>query len=223
MPIDTPDGKHRAALRWLFLALLSLESFEPAIAAASAKPGANDAATVSELIVTASKTVAELTVTAKMKCLAPDKMAERAERPKVVSTFPGKGAVVRPGLLVIRVTFNQPMACEGALTVAPPLRNPCPGMPQQMLLSYDRRTVRTVCVVEPGAQYGVWLSREPTARSFLGLGGLPSEPYRLNFSTSAEPAVTTVCNALVEDEETARQIRNRRTLDCTGENPISGG
>jgi hypothetical protein len=221
MPFIRSEGKRRAALRWLFLALLSLGSSRPAIAAAPAKPAANDA-TVSELIVTASKTVAELTVTAKMKCLAPDKMGERAERPKVVSTFPGKGSVVRPGLLVIRVTFNQPMACEGALTVAPPLQNPCPGTPQHMLLSYDRRTVRTVCVVEPGAQYGVWLSQDPTARSFLGLGGLPSEPYRLNFSTSAEPAVTTVCNALVEDGETARQIRKRGTVDCAGEGSTSG-
>ena len=222
MPINTSDGKHRAALRRSLLALLSLASAQPAIAAASAKPGANDAATVSELIVTASKTVAELTVTAKIKCLAPDKMGERAGRPKVVSTFPGKGSIVRPGLLVIRVTFDQPMACEGALTGAPPLQNPCPGMPQQMLLSYDRRTVRTVCVVEPGAQYAVWLSQDPTARSFLGLGGLPSEPYRLNFSTSPEPAVTTVCDALVEDGETARQIRSRRTLDCTSEDSIPG-
>ncbi|HZZ32265.1 MAG TPA: Ig-like domain-containing protein [Phenylobacterium sp.] len=182
-----------------------------------------DAATVSELIVTASKTVAELTVTAKLKCLAPDKMGERAVPPRVVSTFPVKGAVVRPGLLIIRVTFNQPMACEGALTAAPPLENPCPGASQQMLLSYDRRTVRTVCVVEPSTQYGIWLSQDPTARSFLGLGGLPSQPYRLSFSTSAEPAVTTVCDAMVQDEDTARQIRKRRTLDCSSENSTSGG
>jgi hypothetical protein len=223
MAINRPVGEHRAALRWLVLALLSSISLQPASAAAAAKPGPNDGATVSELIVTASRTVAELTVTAKIKCLAPDKLGQRTERPKVVSTFPAKGAVVRPGLLVIRVTFNQPMACEGALTGAPPLQNPCPSASQQMLLSYDRRTIRTVCIVEPSTQYGIWLSQDPTARSFLGLGGLPSQPYRLSFSTSGEPAVTTVCDAMVQDEDTARQIRKRRTLDCSSENSTSGG
>ena len=191
--------------------------------AAAAQPASNQAATVSELVVTASKTVAELTVTAKIKCLPPDKGQERAQRPKVVSTFPEKNAVVRPGLLVVRVTFNQPMACDGAFTGAPPLQNPCPGFSREMLLSYDRRTVRTVCVVEPNAQYGLWLNQSPTDHSFLGLGGLPSEAHRLTFSTSAAPAVSTVCDALAEDAETARRIRQRRSLDCSTAPAIPGG
>lgn len=195
----------------------------PGHAAPTAQPASNQAATVSELVVTASKTVAELTVTAKIKCLAPDSGQGRAERPTVVSTFPEKGAVVRPGLLVVRVTFNQPMACDGVFTNAPPLQNPCPGPSREMLLSYDRRTVRTVCVVEPNAQYGLWLNQSPTSHAFLGLGGLPSEAHRLTFSTSAAPAVGTICEALTEDVETARQIRQRRSLDCSTAPAIPGG
>lgn len=197
--------------------LLGLLALQPGLARAATDPPRGDAASVSELIVTASKTVAELTVTAKIKCLGPDRMGERAVPPKVVSTFPGKGAVVRPGLLVVRVTFDQPMACEGALTHAPPLENPCPGLPQEMLLSLDRRTVRTVCVVAPDTQYGLWVSQDPTALSFVGLGGLPSQAYRLTFSTSAEPAVTSVCAAMAADEETARQIRKRGPPGCSPE------
>jgi hypothetical protein len=74
--------------------------------------------------------------------------------------------------------------------------------------------VRTVCLVEPNAQYGLWLSQDPAEGGFIGLSGLPSMPYRLSFTTSAEPLVTTVCEALSQDEETARQIRQRRSLDC---------
>lgn len=185
----------------------------------AAPPTPSEATTVSELIVTATKTVSELTVTGRVKCLEPERGADRADRPKVVSTYPQKGAVVRPGLLIVRVTFNAPMACDGAFTRDPPLKDPCPGSPRDMLLSYDRKTVRTVCVVEPNANYGLWMSQDPTGKSFIGLSGLPSQPYRLSFATSAEPAVTTVCQALAQDEETARQIRERRPLDCAAAPP----
>lgn len=185
----------------------------------AAAPTPSEANTVSELIVTATKTVSELTVTGRVKCLEPDRSSERADRPKVVSTYPQKGAVVRPGLLIVRVTFNAPMACDGAFTRDPPLTDPCPGSPRDMLLSYDRKTVRTVCVVEPNSNYGLWMSQDPTGKSFIGLSGLPSQPYRLSFTTSADPAVTSVCEALAQDEETARQIRERRPLDCAAAPP----
>jgi hypothetical protein len=182
-------------------------------AAAAPKPGAADT-TVSELIVTASKEVSELTVVAKLKCLEPERGDGRATRPKVVSSFPAKGEVVRPGLLVVRVTFDQPMTCDGFFLRDPRRQSPCPQDSQEMLLSYDRRTVRTVCVVQPAVEYGLSLSEDPNAKSFVGLSGLPSMPYRVDFVTSEGPAVTTVCDALAQDEATARQIRERRGLDC---------
>ena len=199
----------------LSVAVAMLISAPPARAAPT--PSAEPAVTVSELVVTATKTVAELTVTAPIQCLEPDKMPSRPERPNVVSTFPKRSAVIRPGLLVVRVTFDRPMACDGAFTPDPPLPNPCPGADRTMLLSYDRRTVRTVCMVEPGAQYGLWVSRDPAGQSFVGLAGLPSLPYRLTFSTSSEAPIATVCDALAEDDVTARQIRARRKLDCASE------
>jgi hypothetical protein len=182
-------------------------------AAPAPRLGAADT-TVSELIVTATKEVSELTVTAKLKCLEPERGAARAERPKVVSSYPAKGAVVRPGLLVVRVTFDQPMTCDGFFFRDAPRQNPCPDSPQQMLLSYDRRTIRTVCIVQPNAEYGLSLSEDPNAKSFVGLAGLPSLPYRLDFATSEGPAIATVCDALAQDETAARLIHEGRGLDC---------
>jgi hypothetical protein len=208
MTSDKADVTTRA---WPMLGLLAL--ILPGPSWAAPPTGADPANTVSELVVTAAKTVAELTVTGKVDCLAPDRQPSRG-RPKVVSTFPAKDAVVRPGLLVIRVTFDQPMACEGFLDGAPPVPNPCPEAKQQMLLSYDRRTVRTVCVVDPDRRYAVWVSHDPVTHSFMGLDGLPSEGHRLNFSAGNGARVTDVCDALLEDEETARQIREHRNLDC---------
>jgi hypothetical protein len=126
-----------------------------------------------------------------------------------VGVFPARGAVVRPGLLVVRVTFDRPMACEGTFDAAPPLTDPCPGRQRDMLLSYDRKTVRTVCMVEAAAQYGFTLGQNPYGRTFIGLDGLPAAPVRITFSTSSEPAVSDVCEALAEDAVTAAQLRAR--------------
>jgi hypothetical protein len=170
--------------------------------------------TVSELVVTATKAVSELTVTAPIKCLAPSKYEERAERPKVVSTFPAKGAVVAPGLLVLRVTFDRPMACDGRLGRDPPWQDPCPGAVQEMLLSYDRRTVRTVCVVDPNLHYGAVVNGDVAGKVFIGLTGLPAESRKFDFATSSGPVITTVCEALAQDAETAGEIAKRHKLDC---------
>jgi hypothetical protein len=192
-------------VRWPAVALAIGLAAGPALAAPVPSPPPS----VSELVVTANRTVSELTVTAKARCLPPQDGMERAERPRVVSSFPARGAVVRPGLLVVRVTFDRPMACTGTFDPAPPLENPCPGPSREMLLSFDRRTVRTVCVVGPGRSYGVSLGETPTGNTFLGLAGLPTAPARIAFSTSDGPAVADVCEGLAEDAWTATVLAER--------------
>lgn len=206
--------------------------FAPSMALAA--PALDTGSTVSELTVTASKTVDELTVTAPKKCLKPHHDESWPARgPKIVSSFPARGAVVRPGVLVMRVTFDRPMACAGVFSDDPPFHNPCPGRIQQMLLSYDRLTVRTACVVEPNLTYGAWISKDVTYGAwvsnfsqdteFVSLTGSPSKEYEFRFSTSAEAPVTTVCEALSEDEETAPEIRKRSKLDCSKAPAAAGG
>jgi hypothetical protein len=187
----------------------------PGQALAAPTPAPDPSATVSELTVTASKTVEELTVTAPKKCLKPINGTWWTRGPKIVSTFPAKGEVVHPGVVVLRVTFDKPMACAGVFGDDPPFHNPCPGRIQNMLLSYDRLTVRTACVVEPNTLYGAWISRDGEDADFISLTGAPSSQFELRFRTSSEAPVTTVCEALTEDEETAREIRKRRKLDCS--------
>ncbi len=185
----------------------SMLSIGPAVAA-------DPSASVSDVVVTATKMVEELTVMAQIRCLHPEKGVERAERPRVVSSFPEQGAVVRPGLLIVRMTFNQPITCDGLFLANPPLQNPCPEKPQKMLLSYDRRTVRTLCVVAPNTHYGLLTNRDLSGKVFTGLSGLPSESHEFNFTTSAEAPLTTVCDALVEDSVGAREILSQRKLNC---------
>jgi hypothetical protein len=125
------------------------------------------------------------------------------------------------------------MACAGIFGDDTPFHNPCPGLIQHMLLSYDRLTVRTACVVEPNVTYGAWISKDVAYGAliskggddavFVSLTGSPSKEYEFRFTTSTAAPVTTVCEALTEDEQTAREIRQRRELDCSRPAPGAGG
>lgn len=178
--------------------------------------------TVEELVVTAAKEISALTVTGKVACLAPERMGNPGERPKVVSTYPARGAVVRPGLLVLRVTFDRPMACAGRFGPGPAGRSPCPTGEQKLLFSYDHRTVRIACAAAPDAHYALAANRELEGDVFMGAAGLPAEALGLDFSTSAGPLVTSVCEALAQDAETDRQLaRAHRKLDCAAAPPAA--
>jgi hypothetical protein len=162
---------------------------------------------VSGVEVTAARKVtgvSGVTVAMANRCLPPRaKPDPTIPAPKVVSTYPGQGQVVPPGVLVLRVTFDLPMTCGALFADDQPLRNPCPGEMIDGRESLDRRTFWTVCVVQKDTQYGVKLNDE-TARDqgFFGLGGKRAEPYTLTFSTSSEAPVTTLKTAIAADQVT---------------------
>jgi hypothetical protein len=146
--------------------------------------------------------VEELTVTSEAACLAP-KPESSALKPKIVSTFPANGAMVRPGVLVVRVTFDQPMSCKGFFTSIPKLRDPCPLGHQQWVVSFDRKTIRMVCHAEGNVAYGIGLSDNPDA-TFVSLGGRSLEPFEFRFLTSVAPDVLSPGESLDEDPDFPR-------------------
>jgi hypothetical protein len=109
--------------------------------------------------------------------------------PKVVRVMPAPGSVVRPGPMVLSVTFDQPMACK-ANQATSPFPIPCPGDGKAVLISPDQRTLTTVCVVEAGSAYSMPLV------DFVGGGGTRSERYDLAFTTAAGPPVKDARQAL---------------------------
>jgi hypothetical protein len=167
-----------------------------AAAATAAAPPPN---TIEGLNVVAPKMVAELTVMPHAVCLDA-KRDVSIPAPKIVSTFPSRGAAVRPGVLVVRITFDRPMTCAGVLQADEPLLDPCSDRVQKFVLSYDRKTVRTVCVAAPKSHFGLWLNRgAPGSQQFESLAGWRPSPYELTFSTTGEPLATTVREALEQD------------------------
>src|SRR4051812_12630378 len=86
----------------------------------------------------AAPPLGEIVVTGRVKCLPAAKEADMSP-PKLVSSFPAPDAVIRPGLVVVRATFDRPMTCSGFFRDAPPFPSPCDVHMQKMVMSYDRR------------------------------------------------------------------------------------
>ncbi|HEY3951605.1 hypothetical protein [Phenylobacterium sp.] len=209
--------------RRLSLTLVTVLATLGAVASSQAAPAAkpkSDGATVSELLVIPEKMASELDVIARKQCLEVKK--EPSTPPaKLVSSFPAQGATVRPGLLIVRLTFDRPMTCNGFLKRDIDLPDPCPDTHQQFRQSADRLTVWTVCVARPGHRFGVWLNKpvfdddgtgfsdfQNKGAQFESLAGWPVQPYRLVFSTSDGPLVDNIEDALRQDPETARHLRH---------------
>jgi hypothetical protein len=148
-------------------------------------------------------TLMELVVTPQAKCLPARNGASAARRPRVLGTYPARGAVVRPGRLVLRVTFDRPMTCSGFILQDPPAPSPCAPSRQEMVLSFNRRTVRLVCQTAPNTGYAVRIG-DWENEAFISLDGGRAEPYALAFTTSSGPAVATIAEALAQDSPAAR-------------------
>jgi hypothetical protein len=177
--------------------------------AAYAAPGPNTDNTVSELVVIANRppTVEELAVIARAECL-PAKPEKGSTSPRIVSTYPRQDQEIRPGLVILRVTFDKPMACSGFFAVLPSReKNPCSGAHQDFsrqnfLMSYDRKTIRVPCVVEAGKSYTLGLNEMNVSPVFNSLQQRLLAPYRMNFRASSAAPIQTIPDALSADPET---------------------
>jgi hypothetical protein len=117
-------------------------------------------------------------------------------RPKVVSTFPAEGATVRPGLLVMRVTFDRRMAeaCY-AYVENGGVMPPCRGRP---ILTGGGTTFKIVCTLGPNRTYQLSFNSRGF-QEFIGINGSPAEPKALSFQSGSGPPITSLHEAMVED------------------------
>jgi hypothetical protein len=124
-----------------------------------------------------------------------------APQPKLVSSFPARGAVVKPGLVIVRLTFDQPMTCKGFLATDFPLKFPCPNPLPGSLMTYDKRTFFTLCDASPGTRYGIQLT------GFRSLDGKLFAGEELAFETSRDRRARTQTEAMAEDDWIAQAER----------------
>ena len=151
-----------------------------------------------------------LVITPSKVCLKPRQPPDPdVPAPKLVSSFPADGSVVKPGVIVLRLTFDLPMACPGTIGADFPIANPCPAPLIDPVISKDRRTFLTICVVGAKLRYAIWLNRSrlaplvgaatSTAIRWTSLAGHHVTDQEITFTTSGGEKVRTVHDAIAED------------------------
>jgi hypothetical protein len=127
--------------------------------------------------------------------------------PKLVSSYPAQDQVVAPGVLILKVAFDQQMS-PTAWNYAPAEgAEPMDCVKTPRLLA-DQKTFVLLCRVQANRTYGVTLNAE-RAGGFANLGDNPAHTAVLTFEVGAEAPVTTLRRAMtaagLKDHETPVQ------------------
>lgn len=120
------------------------------------------------------------------------------QKPKVVSTWPAAGQAVAPGVLVLKVTFDQQMTprdfAYGLGTGADALS--CLKTPR---LLNDAKTFVLLCTTLPDKAYTIALNgaaNSPAGEGFSNLAENRAEPSELTFTTKTGEPVTKLRDAI---------------------------
>uniref|UniRef100_B0SXY1 SbsA Ig-like domain-containing protein n=1 Tax=Caulobacter sp. (strain K31) TaxID=366602 RepID=B0SXY1_CAUSK len=117
--------------------------------------------------------------------------------PKVVTTWPATGQEIAPGVLVLKVVFDQQMTprdfAYGLGAGADALN--CLKTPR---LLNDNKTFVLLCTTLPGKTYVISLNKEPTAAptGFSNLAENRAAPSQLSFATGTGEPVTKLRDAI---------------------------
>ena len=154
---------------------------------------------VSGVTVTARSDLSGLVVNGRLRCTVPVEAGEKADKPRVVDTWPKPGATVAPGLTYLRVTYSERMSPCGFL-LASTLTGDYPDFEDTpALLRRDFRTFYFAVHTQPGKTYGVSFNALLVNAHFRSLHDVGAPAFTLHFRTSAEPPVTARDAALASD------------------------
>jgi hypothetical protein len=100
--------------------------------------------------------------------------------PKVVATFPANGASVPAGVLVLKVTFDQPMAPD-SWSYGPLGDGAFPRCLAQPRLLADQETFALLCTVAQNQTYAIEVNAAPV---FANASGRSARATPMHFSTT---------------------------------------
>jgi hypothetical protein len=117
-------------------------------------------------------------------------------KPKVVATWPESGQTIAPGVLVLKVVFDQQMTprdfAYGLGTAGDKLD--CLKTPR---LLNDDKTFVLLCTTQPGKTYAIALNPgAPSGPAFSNLAENRAEPGTLSFTTGTGEPVTKLRDAI---------------------------
>ena len=116
--------------------------------------------------------------------------------PAVVSTFPAAGAAVDPGVLVLKVTFDQKMDPDAWRYAKGAGDYPdCLAKPR---LLADGKTFVLLCTTTSNRTYSVRFNEVGESPGFTGVGHRMATPFELTFTTVKGRPVSTLPDALIK-------------------------
>ena len=117
-----------------------------------------------------------------------------ADAPKLVSSFPAPGQAIAPGVLILKLVFDQKMLSDGFdIQAAPGAAAPdCLKTPR---LLNDARTFVLLCTTAPKTRYA-FAFNAASAGGFRNEGEIRAQPATLAFSTSDAEGPTDLAAAM---------------------------
>jgi len=120
--------------------------------------------------------------------------------PKVASSYPAEGQAIAPGVLILKVTFDQKMTAKGwNYAAAPPSDSGVADKPDCVAtprLLKDDKTFVLLCRVVSGKTYKVALNASGPNR-FANQAEKPAETHVLSFQVVKGEPVTTIPRAML--------------------------
>lgn len=119
-------------------------------------------------------------------------------KPKVVSTWPAAGQTIAPGVLVLKVQFDQQMTPRDFAYGLGAGSDALECLKTPRLLN-DNKTFVLLCTTLPGKTYVITLNNDPKGVAPAGFSNLAenrAEPSALTFTTSAGEPVTKLREAI---------------------------
>lgn len=114
--------------------------------------------------------------------------------PRLAESFPAEGQAIAPGVLVLKLTFDQKMLAGGFdITAAPNGEAPtCLKTPR---LLNDEKTFVLLCTTAPGKSYALALNAGGQ-EGFANIGRTRAAPATLTFSTTTADPVRKLDEAM---------------------------
>ena len=114
--------------------------------------------------------------------------------PRMVSTYPAEGQSVAPGVLILKVVFDQQMSPSAWSFTPAPGAEPMDCVKTPRLLN-DQKTFVLLCRVLPGKTYGVTFNAQRPG-GFANLGDNTALTATVNFKVGADAPITTIRRAM---------------------------
>ncbi|HSZ51158.1 MAG TPA: hypothetical protein VK801_06270 [Caulobacteraceae bacterium] len=206
-----PHQPHALAARpWAALAVGALVAGSSAVfaQAPSAPPTSAGATTLSGLLSLSRHptTLSGVDVRAKAPCVLPRPHGEHEPPPRVVDSYPRDGQTIPPGVMILRVTYDQPMSSCPVMVLNDVHAGVVRLADKLAWETADRRTILFIVDVQPRQDYRLWMNtpwsfrtRLSFRRTIMSRYGTPAVPYLLDFSTTDGPPSVTAQDVLRAD------------------------